>query len=369
MAGRPTNKERAAKKAAQKLKEKVENTSNIEDVEEIKEEKILDDIKVDKTDVAQDFNPLDEAVDEKSYTGANIEVKGELPSEIPEPELQKTIIEFDDKGRLIDNENDESEQQETPPPSDDSFDFKQPDEQPTATTDVVNEPPQEEKKSLKTMFSTDGEPDGEKKSRQLVKIIVKGYKWLFEQGYNFLELSDEKIKKQALNGKIEYEVLFVEMPLNESGTQTVTIYEFIEDYNKNLKTATTVDAEFLEEVEEVLTRIFVARGIGMSDEVYLAILVGSDMANRAVSIFSLKYSVSSIMKYATTMIREQRDTVEKNKARKQQEEKITEVEDEYSDEERDMIQAMRAEKMNAAKKKAKAKKAKKEVADIEFKED
>ncbi len=360
---RPSKKDREAKKTT--AKKEVEETP-IEKTEkkiEVKEKPILKDITEDAT---KTFDPLGESVDEKSYTGANIEVKGVIPAEIPEPELHKTVIEFDAAGGVVDNDTEQEEvssQQPTKQEPNNNTAFEQPSfeqpnfEQPPTNNEVQNDEPKT--KSLKDAFSNEGADDGAERSRKLVKMILKGYKWLFEQGYNWLSLSESKIKKKALKGDIKYDVLFMSMPLNESGSEVVTVFEFIEDYNTNLKKASSVDQEFLDEMENVLTEIFTERGIGMSNEMYVMVALGTDMANRLIGMGTLNYTINSLLKQFSKGIEAQAEEVAANKIKQEQaaqaqaQAQAEAQQPEYSEDEVAAIQKMRAAKLKNKVKKTK----------------
>lgn len=346
---RPSKKDREAKKTT--AKKEVEETP-IEKTEKkikVKEKPILKDITEDAT---KTFDPLGESVDEKSYTGANIEVKGVIPAEIPEPELHKTVIEFDAAGGVVDNDTEQedvSSQQPTKQEPNNNTAF----EQPPTNNEVQNDEPKT--KSLKDAFSNEGADDGAERSRKLVKMILKGYKWLFEQGYNWLSLSESKIKKKALKGDIKYDVLFMSMPLNESGSEVVTVFEFIEDYNTNLKKASSVDQEFLDEMENVLTEIFTERGIGMSNEMYVMVALGTDMANRLIGMGTLNYTINSLLKQFSKGIEAQAEEVAANKIKQEQaaQAQAEAQQPEYSEDEVAAIQKMRAAKLKNKVKKTK----------------
>ena len=114
---------------------------------------------------AVDYNPLDEAVNEKAYTTPNVNTSNvNLNAPIEEPSF-------------------------TPPPIDTKRNFKQ-DQKPPKP-----EPVNPEMKNL-------GKKDTEMAASHMAKLILQGYEWMHDLGNKGLKVSEKKLNKLQADGEI-----------------------------------------------------------------------------------------------------------------------------------------------------------------------
>jgi hypothetical protein len=224
------------------------------------EEKDLNDTS--NAEILDDFSPLDEPILEKEYTKHNVRINpNEFRNDIPEPSFM-------------------------PPPM----------------TGMINEEekikkPQEPfNKELKDLPKKDKEMASEK----VAEMCITTYKWLNDFADSKLLIDERKLNKMQQNGEID---LSVEIPM---GSTSLTAIEFVQEYNEQSKGTISVSKEFEEEVRPVLTRVLEKRGIGMTDENYLAYLVVKDLVVKgfmAKQSLNVKKDILSTLKEATMLIR------------------------------------------------------------------
>jgi hypothetical protein len=224
------------------------------------EEKDLNDTS--NAEILDDFSPLDEPILEKEYTKHNVRINpNEFRNDIPEPSFM-------------------------PPPMNGMVNEEE----------KIKKPQEPFNKELKDLPKKDKEMASEK----VAEMCITTYKWLNDFADSKLLIDERKLNKMQQNGEID---LSVEIPM---GSTSLTAFEFVQEYNEQSKGTISVSKEFEEEVRPVLTRVLEKRGIGMTDENYLAYLVVKDLVVKgfmAKQSLNVKKDILSTLKEATMLIR------------------------------------------------------------------
>jgi hypothetical protein len=213
-----------------------------------------------------DFNPLAEAVNEKSYSkmGAQQFSPQQLQGDIPEPVF-------------------------TPPP---------PEEEEIPTADRGNGSSSRKEKEQKqepagnpglTDLSDKDKMDAAEKG---AKLLMNLYKSAHDFANNMLEVSDRKLNKLQMSGELDMNIL---VPYGTNGA--VRFGDFVQDYNSQCKEVLTVTPEFEKDVMPPLTRVLAKRGHGMTDEQYLAFAFGRDVLTKSFIFFQMKAQVNQIINF------------------------------------------------------------------------
>ena len=84
------------------------------------------------------------------------------------------------------------------------------------------------------------------------------------------------------------------IPIDTSGN-SVSISEFVQDYNEQTAEAIQTTPEFKKKVRPAMVRVFEKRGIGMTDEQFLMYMFGTDIVQKGAVVVSLRNNVSGIM--------------------------------------------------------------------------
>jgi hypothetical protein len=203
-------------------------------------------------------NPLDEPVNEKSYTNANVNVEGaDFTKPIDEPRF-------------------------TPPP----FQKRNPQEE-----KKNQEPVNPEMKNLskkETALAT----------QQMAKLILSGYEMLHGFANKAVQISEKKLNKLQADGEINLNAM-----VEYSYGQRIRAGDFFQEYNNQAGNLFSVSDEFKEEVTPVLERVLAKRGIGITDENLLVILFAQDLAVKGGLFFQQKQTLNLMIesiKQATT---------------------------------------------------------------------
>jgi hypothetical protein len=199
------------------------------------EEKELN--KTSEAEIIDDFNPLDEAVNEKEYTKHNVRVNpNDFSSDIPEPSF-------------------------TPPPMVGGL-----------TQEEKSSKPKE-KEPFNPQAKDMSKKDKQMASKRVADMCMTAYKWLNKFADSQLQFDERKIAKMEMEGEID---LNVEIPISPSVSMSAG--EFIQEYNEQSKGTIVVTKEFEDEVMPVLIDVLEEEGITMTKKQELAYLIGKDIA-------------------------------------------------------------------------------------------
>lgn len=218
---------------------------------EIEDAKV-EDINLEIESGSADYNPLGEAVKERSYTKPNID-GANLEAEIEEPTF--TPPSFEDL--------------------DEPAGFEAAEEQPYANP-ALNDLDDKDKR-----YATE----------QMVDVVLDGYERITGLANNLVQIKESKIQKMVANGEIDPRT---RIPVDAQGN-SITISEFINDYNEQTAEAINTSPEFKKKVRPAMIRVFEKRGIGMTDEQFLMYMFGTDIVQKGAVVVSLRNNMNSMM--------------------------------------------------------------------------
>lgn len=219
---------------------------------------------------AAEFDPLtSEPVNEKPYSQPNVRLtQDDLWKDIPEPTFM-------------------------PPPMD-GMDEPFPDEKVNKPKNGQEAKPK--KKEKEPMMPEIGDlPDDEKEeaAEKLAETIVDGYEWVKGFGNSFCKISDRKMRKALASGEIHPNV---QIPW--TGGEWMPFTEFVAEFNDTAASTLKVDPKFRKKVIPPLTRILKKKGAGISDEAYLAIAFGQDLAVSAGMVMQMRSTIREVFQIA-----------------------------------------------------------------------
>ena len=259
----------------------VKTSINNEDMSNT-EDQILEEANegLDSTDdlgVPSSFNPLSEPIKQRSY---NAQAQTNV-GEIEEP--------------IFDNQTSAQEKlEEIEAESEYEFEeSEEPLEEESGSFENVSNPQMEELDNK----------DKKLAAKQLVQTVLDGYEMLHEVGKNFVKYPEEKLQEKIINQEIDPTM---EIPLDENGNTTNPV-EFFQSFNEQAEEAISYDPEFGDKVRPAMERVFAKKGWGMTDEQYLLIAFGKDIAWKSVQIMNLKKTANGIM---NTFEKLQKDKIE-----------------------------------------------------------
>ncbi len=227
--------------------------------------------------IPSSFNPLSEPIVQRSYTSNSQTDVGEIEEPVFEAQASP-------KEQLKEIE----EEQE--------FEFEE------GAEEDIAEPSGFENVSNPQMEELDNK-DKKLAAKQLVQTVLDGYEMLHEVGKSFVKYPEDKLQEKIIKQEIDPTM---EIPLDENGTTTNPV-EFFQNFNEQAEEAISYDPEFGEKVRPAMERVFSKKGWGMTDEQFLLVAFGKDIAWKSVQIMTLKKTANGIM---NTFERLQQDKIE-----------------------------------------------------------
>jgi hypothetical protein len=228
----------------------------------------------------------------------NVDVIGNIPSSIPEPEEQRTVIDFTESHVNLDAEGNEIN---------DLQDGGQDKKPPLTVGDGMHQDiSDEEKKQQKIMTGNAAD------------TAIDLYKGLISLGKSWGQRTPESYQAKAMQGKFDMRVLDEPIPHCDGAT----LNKFLPAYNSQIEEGMQLDPKTETEMRTVLKRIALKRGLGMSDEARFGMLMLQDAGSK----ISLLYSSNKMLKNIESMLAENiknggtKPTQEKQKTTKIKEE-------------------------------------------------
>jgi hypothetical protein len=202
-------------------------------------------------EMASNYDPLMESVKERSYTRPNVE-GGAILEDLEEPSFA--------------------------PPSFDDLDSgdagPQGNAEPSSANPYMNDLSGKEKKMA---------------SEQLVDAVLTGYEGLHKIANQMVRINPDEINELISTGEIDRNL---ELPLPDGNT--ISVPEFVDSFNEQAGEAISLDPEFKEKVRQPMIRVFEKRGIGMTDEQFLAYMFVTDAAPKLFQIVQLRRTTSKM---------------------------------------------------------------------------
>lgn len=195
-----------------------------------------------------DINPLDEAVNEKTYSRPNFNASAEdLNKPIEEPRF-------------------------SPPP------MQKP--------EVEREDPRK-REPVNPEFTGLPKKEKEMAASHMAKLILQGYEWMHDLGNKGLKISEKKLNKLQADGEMNLNAM-----IDYDYGKKMRAGEFFKEYNNQVEGILKVSDEFKEEVTPVLERVLSKRGVGMTDEQLLMFMFGKDIAAKSMMFFQQKQQLN-----------------------------------------------------------------------------
>ena len=169
-------------------------------------------------------------------------------------------------------------------------------------------------------------PDKEKSAavKTMVNAVLDMYDGAHIIAQKAVQMPEEKLVDLHRQGKIN---MNQRIPVGAGG-QDMNVVELAQTFNAQAAEALEPSKEFRDKVTPPMTRIFMKRGWGMTDEQALLLYFGQDIAAKGILVYSLKSQMNQIIKLVST----EEAVAEKAAGRRAQEASVVEAE-EIADEE------------------------------------
>tara|TARA_B100001057_G_scaffold497146_1_gene600520 strand:+ start:5915 stop:7060 length:1146 start_codon:yes stop_codon:yes gene_type:complete len=123
----------------------------------------------------------------------------------------------------------------------------------------------------------------------LVDTCLDTYEQLHSIAQNFVQVDEAELMQKQMDGEID---LAMDIPVDEQGT-TMSVMDFVQQYNEQSKEALQYDKEFGYKVRPAMLRVFMKKGWGMTDEQFLMYAFGKDLLTKTAIVFSLKKTMNN----------------------------------------------------------------------------
>jgi len=269
----------------QTSKRKPEQPPIVEKLDNLKPNTLFDYEQKDIVDPTQQSNVV-----EREYTKEKLKIKGTIPSSVPEPDNTIPTLDLDAPDEL--------------PPVIDS-----PTKQPKAPkeTKMPKQPrepkaPKEPKKPISEGYGEMPKKDQKKSSKQLASTIVLLYCTLSDYlRDNHVKFNMDKMYWKSLRGKFDMHVLDVVIPMG--GNESISVGELLTKLNEVADVQMVCTDEFKQEAEALLAQILSTRGIGLTPEQELMLLIAQDAIMKFVVGFGISKQVREILEIAKNLMK------------------------------------------------------------------
>lgn len=222
-------------------------SKNLQDLEENNEGQTFD----------VEYNPFDEAVNEKPYTKPNVVFdQKDMMNDIPEPSFVPPVMNAD----ISENSGTSTAFGSSSAPKKETTPKREP--QPPVNPKYDEMSKKEQKAS----------------SLHLAKTIVGGYEYLCSAANKKLLFSEKKMIKLSQEGEVDFSL---QIPYDLHGN-TMSLGEFVTEYNEQQKDSLAVSEEFKEEAVPLLAKVLDKKGMGLTDEQRLLLLFGGDAGQKII---------------------------------------------------------------------------------------
>jgi len=225
---------------------------------------------VDQAEESSFFNPLQESVTQRDYSAPQI-AQGDI-ADLEEPQFMRKgfdQIKAEQSGGMgsAPSSGGSSSSASAPQMSNDPMNNPNP---------ALNELEDKEKK---------------KASEQMVDAVLDTYDTLKTLSAKLGQMDEKKVRKMIDEGKIDRNR---RITIDEYGN-SVGIMEFVANYNAQVAQAVEPDPSFRKSVRPAMTRVFMKKGWGMTDEQYLLFAFGKDLTITGVTLIGMKKGLKDIL--------------------------------------------------------------------------
>jgi len=123
----------------------------------------------------------------------------------------------------------------------------------------------------------------------MAEAVLDGYAHINKFANKLIQFNIPKIEEMVAKGEIDGSL---QLPLSDN--ESVTFLQYCTEFNKQTEGVLHVSQEFKDQAKPILIRIFMKRGIGMTDEQHLIYLVGVDVFSKVVTIVQVSKQMKSM---------------------------------------------------------------------------
>ena len=148
-------------------------------------------------------------------------------------------------------------------------------------------------------------PNAEKReaATHMAKLVMDAYEGLNKFANKAVQISPNKVRKLVAEGELD---LSIEIPYEAD--KTISMGEFIEEFNEQNKETFVVTKEFKKEVMPVLVRVLEKKGAGLNDEQFLGFMVLKDIGVKAFIGFQIRSALNDVLNLGKEFTQQKKDS-------------------------------------------------------------
>ncbi len=132
-------------------------------------------------------------------------------------------------------------------------------------------------------------------AEQLTDLVLSGYDKLHSFARWYLTVDEEKLQEAQLEGRIDLNMEVRNLPDRKTG-RDITVQRFFDGYNQTIKEDMVVDKELIAEIRPAMIRTCVKHNWGVSDDAYIFVKLGVDVATKFTMVIGLKKTANKMFK-------------------------------------------------------------------------
>lgn len=130
-------------------------------------------------------------------------------------------------------------------------------------------------------------------TKNLAESLIDGLKFTYTTLSSTFAKDEAKLRFKSAQGKFNIAVLDTVVDLG--GGNSVTVRDFLEYFNNNVKEAMILNPDKEKEMRSLLRLILQDHGMGLSNEMRFAILIGQDILEKTIALYGLVGTMNAIL--------------------------------------------------------------------------
>lgn len=155
---------------------------------------------------------------------------------------------------------------------------------------------------INPQFKEQDKKSQKKGAESFAEMIIGVYSVLCNALANYATLDEADLKKIAKEEGVPIDYLYSNLELEDG--ETITIKQYLDDYNKDVTRAFTVDNEFRDKVFDDLVSICMSKGWGLTPEQSIMYNAFGHLLKAGIKVFMGRKQISMMIKSIGQMIKD-----------------------------------------------------------------
>lgn len=172
----------------------------------------------------------------------------------------------------------------------------------------IPKPPKRETFVVNKAATEQPKKDQKRNAESFAHMLLGIYKFIVDMGKQYALLSEADLVKMCKKNNLPVEFLYEQIPVSEDG-DSMSIKEYLDDYNAKLDKIADCGKEFEDSVWEPLVNVCIKRGWSLTDEQLLMYKGGEKLVLLAVTAIQGRMQISGMIKGFAQMLHSQQNIV------------------------------------------------------------